>query len=231
MHWGCEMAGSLYRSVSEKLWRGYNPYYGFPFKTVKPDLQGWASQHRFLAETVATRRPKIIVEVGVWKGASVIELARSVCANGLDSVVIAVDTWLGAWDHWTNDRWHGELAFEFGFPTIYRTFLANVINAGLQDIVLPLPLDSVNAHHTLKSFEVFPDLVHIDGAHDFETVMSDLTHWWNLLTVGGTIIMDDYFESESVWPDVLRGIRVFLERVNYTAFEAEEPKCRFLKEH
>jgi predicted O-methyltransferase YrrM len=223
------MAGSLYQSVLGKLWRGYNPYYGFPHKTVNPDVQGWASQHRFLAETVATRRPNIIVEVGVWKGASVIELAKSIRANSLDAVVIAVDTWLGAWDHWANDHWHGELGFEFGFPTIYRTFLANVITAELQDVVIPLPLDSVNAQHTLERFEIFPDLVHIDGAHDFDTVVSDLTHWWNLLTVGGTIIMDDYFESVSVWPDVLRGIRVFLERVNYTAFEAEEPKCRFVK--
>jgi predicted O-methyltransferase YrrM len=219
----------LHQEVLTKLWRGYNPYYGFSYKTVKPDLQGWASEHRFLTETVATQRSKIIVEVGVWKGASVIELAQSVRANGLDSVVIAVDTWLGAWDHWTNDQWHGELGFEFGFPTIYRTFLANVITAGLQDIVVPLPLDSVNAQHTLKAFEIFPDLVHIDSAHDFDTVISDLTHWWNLLTVGGTIIMDDYFESVSVWPDVLRGIRVFLERVNYTGFEVEEPKCRFVK--
>src|SRR5271155_4796003 len=160
------MTVSLHQEILGNLWRGHNPYYGFPYKTVKPDLQGWASQHRFLMETVATRRPKIVVEVGVWKGASVIELAQSVRANGLDAVVIAVDTWLGAWDHWTNDQWHGELGFEFGFPTIYRTFLANVITAGLQDIVIPLPLDSVNAQHTLKGFEIFPDLVHIDGARD-----------------------------------------------------------------
>jgi hypothetical protein len=146
---------SRHKEILGKFWRGHNPYYGFPHQTAKPDLQAWASQHRFLTETVATRRPKIIVEVGVWKGASVIELAQSVRANGLDSVVIAVDTWLGAWDHWTDDRWHGVLGFEFGFPTIYRTFLANVITAEPQDVAIPVPLDSVNAQHTLKDFEIF----------------------------------------------------------------------------
>jgi GR25 family glycosyltransferase involved in LPS biosynthesis/cephalosporin hydroxylase len=223
------MSETLHQEILGKLWRGYNPYYGFPYKTVKPDLQGWASQHRFLADTVAARRPKIIVEVGVWKGGSVIELAQSVRSNGLDAVVIAVDTWLGSWDLWADDRWHADLGFVFGFPTVYRTFLANVMTAGLHGVVIPLPLDSVNAQHTLERLRIFPDLVHIDGAHDFNTVLSDLTHWWNLLTVGGTMIMDDYFDSIQDWPDVFRAVQTFLKRVQYTAFEAEQPKCRFVK--
>ena len=120
------MTASLREEILRKLWRGYDPYYGFPHRAVKPDLQGRGSQHRYLADTIAARRPSIIVEVGVWKGASCCELAKSVRANGLDAVVIAVDTWLGAWDHWTHDHWHGELGFEFGYPTIYRTFMANI---------------------------------------------------------------------------------------------------------
>jgi cephalosporin hydroxylase len=223
------MTLSMHDEISRKLWRGYDPYYGFPYKTVKPDLQGWSSQHPYLADTISARRPKVVVEVGVWKGASVLELARSVRANGLDAVVIAVDTWLGAWDHWADDHWHGELGFEFGYPTIYRTFLANMILGEVQDIVIPLPLDSVNAQHTLKRLEIFPDVVHIDGAHDFDTVLSDLTHWWSILATGGTVIMDDYFESITMWPDVYKAVRTFLERVEYTDFEAEQPKCRFVK--
>jgi predicted O-methyltransferase YrrM len=223
------MTLSLYEEISQKLWRGYDPYYGFPHKTVKPDLQGWASQHRYLTDTITARRPRVVVEVGVWKGASVLELARSIRTNGLDAVVIAVDTWLGAWDHWTNDHLQGELGFEFGYPTIYRTFLTNMILGEVKDIVIPLPLDSGNAQHTLESFGIFPDVVHIDGAHDFDTVLSDLTHWWSVLTTGGTIIMDDYFDLTPMWPDVLKAVRTFLERVDYTEFEAEEPKCRFVK--
>lgn len=213
----------------QKLWRGYNPYYGFPHTTVKPDLQGWSSQHRFLNDTISTRRPKVIVEIGVWKGASIVELARSVQTNNLDAAVIAVDTWLGAWDHWTNDQWHTEMGFEFGYPTMYRTFLANMIQQGIHDIVVPLPLDSGNAQHVLKHFEITPDLIHIDGAHDFDSVINDLVHWWAILGEGGTIILDDYYDKVRVWPDVLKAVHEFLNTVDYTEFEAEQPKCRFVK--
>jgi hypothetical protein len=36
----------IYKSLLQKLWRGCDPYVGFPYRTVKPDLQGWQSQHR-----------------------------------------------------------------------------------------------------------------------------------------------------------------------------------------
>jgi predicted O-methyltransferase YrrM len=42
-----------------------------------------------------TLRPSI-VEIGVWKGSSVITLASKMKELNLDGVVIAVDTWLGA---------------------------------------------------------------------------------------------------------------------------------------
>jgi cephalosporin hydroxylase len=51
-----------------------------------------------------TLRPSIVVEIGVWKGSSVITLASKMKELNLDGVVIAVDTWLGAWDHWTNEE-------------------------------------------------------------------------------------------------------------------------------
>jgi hypothetical protein len=34
------MTLSIYEEISRKLWRGYDPYYGFPYKSVKSDLQG-----------------------------------------------------------------------------------------------------------------------------------------------------------------------------------------------
>jgi Cephalosporin hydroxylase. len=99
---------TIYKSLLQKLWRGGDPYVGFPYRTVKPDLQGWQSQHRYLAETVGRSRPGIVVEIGVWKGGSCLELARAIQANHLDGAVVAVDTWLGSSEHWERDDWHGE---------------------------------------------------------------------------------------------------------------------------
>jgi hypothetical protein len=223
------MSGSVYKRVSEKIWRNYDPYYGLAYKTVKPDLQGWGSQHRYLANTVVTRRPSIIVEVGVWKGASCMELARAIQRSGLDAVVIAIDTWLGSSQHWTTDELHRELGFEFGYPTMNRTFLANMILGGVKDIVLPLPLDSANAVQVLQQHGISPELVDIDASHDFGSVLNDLNRWWTLLAPGGTIIMDDYSEAAHVWPGVRRAVHKFLHQVRVTDFEAADGKCRFVK--
>lgn len=88
----------------QKLWRGEDPYAVSGAGDVAPDLQGWGSQHRYLTEAIETLHPSIVVEVGVWKGASVIHMASRLKELAIDGVVIAIDTWLGAWDHWVRDE-------------------------------------------------------------------------------------------------------------------------------
>jgi len=220
---------TTYDDILGRLWRGYDPYAGFPYRTVKPDLQGWQSQHRYLADSVARASPSVIVEVGVWKGGSCLELARAVQANNLASVVIAVDTWLGSSDHWQVDHWHAELGFEFGYPTLYRTFLANMMLGGVRNVVIPLPLDSTNAYEVLKHFAVVPDLVHIDAAHDEASAWGDLSRWWAVLRPGGTMIVDDYAIDGNCWAGTFAAVNRFLAEKAVLAFEAEDLKCRFTK--
>jgi hypothetical protein len=40
------------------------------------DLQGWASTHPIFEKTIETLRPELIVEVGTWKGASAVHMAK-----------------------------------------------------------------------------------------------------------------------------------------------------------
>jgi predicted O-methyltransferase YrrM len=220
---------TVYKDTLQKIWREYNPYYGFPFNLVKSDLQGWiSSKHKYLVDTVTKQKPNVIIEIGVWKGASCIELANAVRTNNLDAVVIAVDTWLGSWDHWANIKWRTQLGFEFGYPTIYRIFMKNIIEAGLSDIVIPLPLDSINAWHVLKELKITPQLVHIDGGHDYDTVSRDLHKWWEVLSLGGILIVDDYDET-GPWGEARDAVKDFLKTIAFAKFEAESNKCRFIK--
>ena len=219
----------IYKSLLQKLWRGGDPYVGFPYRTVKPDLQGWQSQHRYLAESVGRSRPGIVVEIGVWKGGSCLELARAIQANHLDGAVIAVDTWLGSSEHWERDDWHEELAFEFGYPTLYKTFLANMMVGGVRETVIPLPLDSANAYEVLRHFDIRPDLIHIDGAHDLEAARGDINRWWKALRAGGTMIVDDYDKDGRCWPGTFAAVNEFLDQTKIQDFESEDLKCRFLK--
>ncbi len=100
---------------------------------------------------------------------------------------------------------------------------------GLQGYVVPLPLDSVNASFVLQHKGIRPDLVHIDGGHDYETVMSDLTRWWALLAPGGTLIADDYSVGGGAWPGVAAAVDAFRAANPHQGFEALPDKCRLTK--
>jgi len=156
----------------ESIWGNDNPYANIDKSII--DMQTWGGEHIYLTHSIEELRPRVVVEIGVWKGGSVITMARRMKELNIDGVVIAVDTWLGAWEHWLNKDWKASLRLEDGYPSLYKTFAANIVDQGLQDYAVPLPLDSVNAATFLKVKGLVADLIHIDGGHDFQAVKSDL---------------------------------------------------------
>jgi glycosyltransferase involved in cell wall biosynthesis len=202
---------SARNDILGKLWSSRDPFSERPAFSGRVDFQGWASDNPLLAKAINDVRPKTVVEVGVWKGGSVITMGREMKALGLDGVIIAVDTWLGAWDHWIQPIWFESLRLEAGYPTLFKTFAANILESDLADIVVPLPLDSLNAAAVLKSKNIRPDVLHIDGAHDYHAVFSDLRAWWPLLASGGVLLGDDYHPSGDTWPEVREAFHDFFK--------------------
>jgi hypothetical protein len=217
---------SLRRSLIETIWFGKDPWTARP-PAMMPDLQGWGSDHPYLGEAVSSSGPQCVaVEVGVWKGGSAISMGRRMKELGISGIVIAVDTWLGSWDHWIQERWFNELKAEGGLGHLYDVFRTNVIEQGVEDYVLPLPLDSINAAYVLRHYGIAPNVVHIDGGHDFSAVLSDLQIWWPLLADGGTLIGDDYYVSGE-WPDVKRGFDSFFGGASLKNIDG---KCIIIKQ-
>lgn len=182
--------------VRTALYKDHNPYKGF--KKVEPDMQGWGSYHPVFEEVIATLKPRRIIEVGTWKGASAINMAN-LCKKHLgdsDFEIVCVDTFLGSFEHW--DRTSIQMDFINGRPDIYNKFTTNVIEAKLQDVITPFPVDSTNGYFTLKGLGFQADLIYIDAGHDYNSVAADLTHFSDLLRPGGYLIGDDYH-----WPDVI----------------------------
>ena len=101
--------------------------------------------------------------------------------------------------------------------------------AGAEDVVVPLPLDSANAFHVLQRNGIKLDFVHIDGAHDYESVIADLRRWWSLLRNGGILVADDYFIDGKTWPGVKRAVDEFLAETPHTDFDQRRGKCRAIK--
>lgn len=154
------------------------------------DAQGWGGHWALYDRLMDSERPKLVVEVGVWKGATTLHFAKALRAQGLGGKILAVDTWIGAIEFW-NKRLEGpndttrDLKLDHGFPTVYYTFLSNVVHLHLQDQVIPLPVNSALAARWLREKAAQADLIHIDGAHEYEDVMIDLVGWWPLVKPGG----------------------------------------------
>jgi len=214
--------------IIKKLWRGNDPFNDFPTDRYALDTQGWGSEHHYLVEAMDMIRPHIVVEIGVWKGGSSLTMARRMQDLGLDSVVISIDTWLGSWEHWQNDEWFNLLVIKHGRPALMDIFMNNAIQLGLKDYIIPLPLDSLNAVRVLRHFNIYPDVVHIDGGHDYDAVHADLRLWWDMINPGGLLIGDNY-DPAGGWPDVKRAFDDFFGALGLAPFEFGDNKCRIRK--
>jgi capsular polysaccharide biosynthesis protein/tetratricopeptide (TPR) repeat protein len=181
---------------------GHNPYLGFEAEETTDIRKINEPTFEFLIQTLS---PNLILEVGSWKGSSAIKMAEILEQYNLkDSVIICVDTWLGSPEHWLGKekagrekKWGKEWGFNNlkvvnGFPTIYRTFLSNVINSSLQHKIIPFPQTSENAAVIFQRLNLKFDLIYIDAAHEYEPVGRDLQAYYNLLSDRGIIFGDDY---------------------------------------
>lgn len=173
------------------------------------------------------------VEVGSWKGLSTCTLGRilKTMPSFETPTVIAVDTWLGAPEFWTwglYDESRGvALRHHLGYPTIFHTFCNNVLKEQLHDVIAPLPLSSTCAAHVLQHHGVSADVIYVDAAHEYESVMQDIRTYWKLLKPGGTMMGDDYCDD---WPGVTTAVDEYFGRGNFelkgrvwSARKASEP--------
>lgn len=220
---------AIRRQIMEKLWKGHLDLSSFPSRRFRRDLQGWNSQHSYLTEGIESIRPSVVIEIGVWKGGSSIHMADQMRRLEIDAVVIAVDTWLGSWEHWEQEEFFPDLLFDHGYPSLYFTFLANVVEEGVEKYIVPLPLDSANAAFVVQRKHIFADMIHIDGGHDYDAVLSDMHRWWKILRPGGLMVMDDYDATGAVWPSVRDAVDYFRAITPHLEFEASPYKARLIK--
>ena len=122
---------------------------------------GWnvdvEAYHHILAVTEA----RLAIEVGVWKGATSIVFGKyfeEAQARGKGGVIISIDTWLGSPEMWRDDTpdfmsmQRRYLANGYPAP-LYNLFVRNVIEAGVQKQVIPLPVPSAVAATYLPSVQ------------------------------------------------------------------------------
>ena len=177
------------------------------------DIHGWNGDSIIFETLIRETQPKIIIEVGTWKGLSAINMGKTLKKFGLSSKIYCVDTWLGSIEFLTTQRGttSRNLLLKNGYPQIYYQFLSNVVHNDLQDVITPIPTTSIDGFRYFKHNNIYPELIYIDASHEEEDVYRDLENYYQLLLPGGIIFGDDY---NNFWPSVIKAVNKFAKQNN-----------------
>ncbi|MBW4595852.1 MAG: class I SAM-dependent methyltransferase [Brasilonema angustatum HA4187-MV1] len=199
---------ALAQSLLTRLYT-VSPYEDFDYQAIPLNLQGWGSTDLIFDKLISTVQPRLILEVGTWKGASAIHMASLLKEKGIDTAIVCIDTWLGGLEHLIHKE-DPELGLsnlrKHGYPTLYYQFLANVMHQGFQDRIVPFPSTSNIAAKWFEHYQIKADLIYIDSSHDQHDVYQDLKNYWQLLTHGGIMFGDDWSEP---WRGVIAAVSEF----------------------
>jgi len=200
-------AGNLNHISVQSVYFRHDPYDQLAVRPL--DLQGWFNTNdEFWKRMVVLSQPRLAIEVGVWKGRSTAVIATELKTQMAGGLVLAVDTFTGAPEFWTNDN-DPERGLEIvnGWPTVIWTFMSNMKQLGLAEYVVPLPLPSLQAAIWVRKHDLWIDLIHIDGAHEYQMLLLDIQAWWPMVRVGGVMVGDDYDLEH--WPEVVKVVNEF----------------------
>jgi predicted O-methyltransferase YrrM len=151
------------------------PYLSAPDLPFDP--HGWFYNQKPLEECLQNK-PKTVIEIGSWLGASTRFIAERLSSGGK---LYAIDTWKGSLD----EEQHRE---DPRLAHIYPLFLSNVKHAKLTHVIIPVRMESLEAARQLN---IKADLIYIDGAHDTQSVYADIMAWYDHLNPGGILCGDD----------------------------------------
>ena len=171
-----------------------NPYENLDILPL--DDQGWASTGASFDSSIKETNARTIIEVGTWKGASALNMAKIAIGMGIprnELEIVCIDTFHGSWEHHTSmsfkpkngDKKNGRLM-------IYEQFLSNVVHKEYTDVITPFPIDSYNGALCLKEWKISADLIYIDAGHDYDSVYADFKLYKDILRQGGYLLVDDW---------------------------------------
>lgn len=170
---------------------------------LPPDMQAWSTDQEAFELCIRELQPKIIVEVGTWKGWSAFKMVEICRQYYEDFQIICVDTWLGSVEHWMMNFQNSEGEYitsvrdtlKNGRTTLYELFLSNVVHKGYEKYITPFPIDSINAAYYLYNAKIVPDMVYVDAGNEYQSVKIDLYNYAQILKPYGYLLGDDWYHE------------------------------------
>lgn len=153
----------------------------------------WAGHRLFAYDLVRTFRPNRIVELGTHYGCSFFAFVQAVKDAGLETELIAVDTWRGD----EQAGFYGEDVFERVQKTVETYYVRQNVR-----------LMRCWFHEALPYFEDGSiDILHIDGCHHYENVCEDFESWMPKVHPEGVVLLHDIaprtgYGSAKFWREI-----------------------------
>ncbi|ESW07296.1 hypothetical protein PHAVU_010G118000 [Phaseolus vulgaris] len=189
---------TIRRTLVDRLFNGTSPFENFPPPHAAEKLRrtkrvkGWGSTGAVFENLIRRVRPRTVVEVGTFLGASAIHMAELTRQLGLQTQIFCVDDfrgWAGFKERFTN------IPMENGDVWLFYQFLQNVVTFNQTGSVLPVPFSSGSTLMLFCEWGVYADLVEIDAGHDFLSAWADINRGFRILRPGGVIFGHDYFTA------------------------------------
>jgi cephalosporin hydroxylase len=147
-----------------------------------PGFFHFAECYKRLLRSLPDDRPSRWVEIGSFQGRSTCWLGVEILRAGKPVELNCVDSW------------------KFPDPiegaAIREAFTRHTwpIRAAMGDQFRVWPIDSLGAAECFGDESV--DVVFVDGDHNYEAVLADISTWWPKLKVGGFMAGDDFMMSD-----------------------------------
>lgn len=211
------------RNILERVFKGTSPWENFPPSNVesllrKKWIKGWGSNGAVFENLIRKVRPKTIIEVGTFLGASALHMFELTRGLGLyDTQIICIDDFRG-WPGFSDHLRMKDMKMVNGDVLLMYQFMQNVMQANATESVVYMPFSSGSALEKLCEWGVFGELIEVDAGHDFHSAWSDINRAFKLLKPGlegGVIFGHDYFTAADN-RGVRRAVNLFARAHNLT---------------
>ncbi|XP_051145148.1 uncharacterized protein LOC127261044 [Andrographis paniculata] len=200
------------QTILDKVFGGASPWEGFPPPHAAALLvenwnKGWGSRAAVFERLIGEVRPKTIIEVGTFLGASATHMAALAPP---ETQIVCIDDFRG-WPGYVDEENRRRVGMVNGDSMLLYQFMSNVARANATDRIVFLPFSTGTALGGLCEWGVYGDLVEIDAAHDFHSAWVDINNAYKVLRKPGGVM----FGHDYVWPGVRTAVHIFARLHNF----------------
>eukprot|EP00271_Cylindrocystis_brebissonii_P016132 TRINITY_DN39358_c0_g1_i1.p1 TRINITY_DN39358_c0_g1~~TRINITY_DN39358_c0_g1_i1.p1 ORF type:complete len:318 (-),score=21.91 TRINITY_DN39358_c0_g1_i1:107-1060(-) len=189
--------------LTNRIYRSRDPFTDFPSPEISKllaslPIKGWDSSATVFKRVIEETKPSLILELGTYLGASAIHMANVSASLGLSPLILCLDDFRGWIEEENQSKSSAQSPMVFGDSLQLYQFMSNVVRAGHQDTILPLPYNVETALRALCHLGVRADLIEVDAGHTFLSAWHDVNLAYPLLAQPGGVMFGHDIQNEEV---------------------------------